>query len=143
MRDVSVTFFFNQPLQKGVHVRQCDLEALLNRFENFAILVAADKRNAQTLCTKTTGTTDTVEIGVGISRQIVIDRKIDALDIDTTAENIGCHTDTLVELLELFIAFDTKLKSAMSLNVYRESHSPLLLADAGMDRDTGEIALLQ
>ena len=48
-----------------------------------------------------------MEIGIGVTRQIIINGEIDTLDIDPTAENIGSNTYTLVEFLEFFIAFDT------------------------------------
>jgi ligand-binding sensor protein len=48
-----------------------------------------------------------VQVGVCIRGQIVVDGKVDTLNIDTTSENISSDTDTLVEFLELFVAFDT------------------------------------
>jgi hypothetical protein len=48
-----------------------------------------------------------MEVRVSIRWEIVIDGKIDSLDIDTTTKDIGGNTDTLVEFLELFVAFDT------------------------------------
>ena len=49
-----------------------------------------------------------MQIRVGIRREIVVDRKVDALDINTTTEDVGGDADTLVELLELLVASDTK-----------------------------------
>lgn len=48
-----------------------------------------------------------MEVGVGVAWKVVVDGEVDALDIDTTAEDVGGDTDTLVELLELFVALDT------------------------------------
>lgn len=49
-----------------------------------------------------------MQVRVGISGQVVVDGKVDALNINTTTEDIGSDTDTLVELLELLVPFDTK-----------------------------------
>ena len=48
-----------------------------------------------------------MQVGVGITGEIVVDGQVDTLNIDTTAEDISGDTDTLVELLELLVALDT------------------------------------
>jgi hypothetical protein len=55
-----------------------------------------------------------VQIRIGISRQVVVDSQVDTLNINTTTENIGGNTDTLVELLKLLVAFDTKPELAVA-----------------------------
>lgn len=50
-----------------------------------------------------------MEVGVGVTGEIVVDGKVDTLDINTTSENVGSDTDTLVELLELSVALDTRI----------------------------------
>ena len=50
-----------------------------------------------------------MQVRVGIGRHVVVDGQVDTLNVDTTAENVGGDTDTLVELLELLVAFDTGL----------------------------------
>ena len=47
-----------------------------------------------------------MKVRVSIPRKIVVDGKVDTLDIDTTAEHICGDTDTLVELLELLVSLD-------------------------------------
>jgi hypothetical protein len=92
--------------------REGNFEALLDLLENFLVILVADKGDRETLGSKTTGTSDTVEVGVGIRGKIVVDGQVDALDIDTTAEDVSSNTDTLVELLELLVALDTAGKLA-------------------------------
>jgi hypothetical protein len=87
--------------------RERDFEALLNLLENLLVLLAADKGNGQALGTETAGTTDSVQVGAGISRQIVVDGQVDTLDIDTTSKDVSGNADTLLELLELLVAADT------------------------------------
>jgi len=67
-----------------------------------------------------------VEVGVGVCGHVIIDGKVDTLNVDTTAEDISCNTDTLVELLKLLVTLNA-----------------LLLSDARMDSNTGEVALAQ
>lgn len=93
---------------KGVlHVRDGDLEALANVLEHVLVGVLADEGDGETLGTETTGTTDTVQIRVGVRGHVVVDGQVDALDIDTTTEDVGRDTDSLVELLELLVPTDT------------------------------------
>lgn len=90
----------------GTNLRQSNLEALLDRLENLLVLLAADERDTETLCAETSSTTDSVQVRVGIGRQIVVDRQIDTLDIDSTSKNVSCNADTLVELFEFLVALD-------------------------------------
>lgn len=93
------------------NLRKGNLESLLNLLEDLLILLAADERDTETLGTETTGTSDTVEVRVGIAGKVVVDGQVDTLDIDTTTEDIRGNTDALVELLELLVALDTARKS--------------------------------
>lgn len=94
-------------MKSKVYVRKGDFESLLDLLQDLLVFFAADERNRKTLGAETTRTTDSVQVRVCIPGQIVVDGKIDTLDIDTTTENIGGNADTLVELFEFFVAFDT------------------------------------
>jgi hypothetical protein len=83
------------------------IESLLNLLQHLLILLTTDEADTQSLRTETSGTTDTMEIGVGIGREIVIDGQVDAFDVNATAEDVGRDADALVEFFELFVAFDT------------------------------------
>jgi len=87
---------------------QSNLETLLNLLQHRLIWLAAHERDTQSLGSKTTSTTDTVKVRVGIRGQVVVDGEVDSLDINSSAEHIGGNTDTLVELLELLVPLDTK-----------------------------------
>jgi hypothetical protein len=88
-------------------LRKLDLEALFDGLEDGLVIWAADKRDTETLGSEATGTTDTVEVGVGLVGHVVVDRDVDALDVDTTTEDVGGDTDAGLELLELLVALDT------------------------------------
>jgi hypothetical protein len=53
-----------------------------------------------------------MKVRVGIGRKIVVDSKIDFLDIDATTEDVCSNADTFVEVLELFVTLDTGIGSA-------------------------------
>ena len=48
-----------------------------------------------------------MEVTISIRRAVVVDDDVDALYIDTTAENIGGDQDTLLKRLERRVALDT------------------------------------
>jgi hypothetical protein len=88
-------------------LRQCHLESFLDRLQDLLIRLTADERNTQPFRAEATGATDAVEIRVGIGWQIVVDGKVDALNVDATTKDIGGDANPLVEFLEFFVAFDT------------------------------------
>jgi hypothetical protein len=96
----------------GVNLRKSNFESLLNRRQHLLVALGADKGDGETLGSKTTGTTNAVKVRVSIGWEIVVDGKVDTLDINTTTEDIGGHADSLVELLELLVALDTILPLA-------------------------------
>lgn len=90
-------------------LRHLGIKALLDFLEHVLVRLVADKADTQPLGTKSTGSTDTVEVGSCISGQIVVDGEVDTFDIDTTAEDVGGYADSLVEVFEFFVARDTGL----------------------------------
>lgn len=85
-----------------------------------------------------------MEVGISVGGKIVVDGKVDALNIDTTSKDISGNTDTLVEFLEFLVTFDTILKSVGETRRSNASMNlPLLLADTRVDCNTGEVALAQ
>lgn len=93
------------------------------------VLLAADEADTETLGTETTGTSDTVEVRVGVTGQVVVDGQVDALNIDTTAEDVSGDTDTFVKLLELLVALDTVGLSDSIQHVLIPGNIPFFLAD--------------
>lgn len=47
-----------------------------------------------------------MEVRVGVCGHVIVDGKVDTLNVDTTAEDISCNTDTLVELLKLLVTLN-------------------------------------
>ncbi len=67
-----------------------------------------------------------MEVRVGVPGGVVVDDDVDALDVDSAAEDVGGDEDALLEGLELLVAADA-----------------LGLGQARVDRDRGEVALAQ
>jgi hypothetical protein len=84
-------------------------EALLDRLEDSLVFLAADEGDAKTLGTEAASTADTMEVGIRLVGHVVVDGDVDALDIDTTTEDVSGYTDASLELLELLVALDTIL----------------------------------
>jgi len=48
-----------------------------------------------------------VKVRVGVVGHVVVDGEVDALNINTTTEDISSNADALVEFLELLVTVDT------------------------------------
>lgn len=58
-------------------------------------LLIRNQCDGQSFGTKTTGTSDTMQVGVGIFRHVVVEDDIDSLNIHAATKQIGCHQNTL------------------------------------------------
>jgi hypothetical protein len=96
------------------YIRKSDFEALLDLLQNLLVLVGGDKGDGKTLGSETAGTTNTMQVRVGIGGQIVVNGKVDALNVDTAAKDIGRDTDTLVEFLEFLVPANAMRTSVSS-----------------------------
>jgi hypothetical protein len=102
-----VSLAIDHSLDMMQNLRKGNLESLLNCLQNLLISLTAHEGNGKPLGSETTGTTNTMKVRISVAWKVVVDSEVDALDINTTAENIGGNTDTFVELLEFFVALDT------------------------------------
>ena len=98
----------------------------MHLIENLLIGVGRDEGDGNTLGSETTGTTDTVEVLIGVIREIVVDDNIDTFNINTTTKEIGGNQDTSVEFLEGLVLGNT-----------------FFLLHTGVDADGWEVALGQ
>jgi hypothetical protein len=89
------------------NLRKGNFESLLNCLQDLLISLTAHEGNGKTLGSETTGTTNTMKVRISVTWKVVVDSEVDALDINTTAENIGGNADTFVKLLEFFVTLDT------------------------------------
>ena len=84
-----------------------------------------------------------MKVGIGITGKVIVDGKVDTLDIDTTAEDVGSDTDTLLEVLECLVALDTALTVSGGNTKNIVFSLPLLLTDTGVHCNRREVAVLQ
>lgn len=119
------------------------LEALFDGLDDRLVIWVADERESETLGSETTGTTDTVEVRVRLVRHVVIDGDVNALNIDTTAEDVSRDTDTGLELLELLVALDAALLLDAEHQLWNEYNLPLFLTDTRMHCGAREVALAE
>jgi len=71
------------------------------------ILRAADEADSQTLCTESSSSSDSVEIGVRILRHVKVEDHIDLLNVNSSAEDISSNHDPVLELLEVIISLNS------------------------------------
>lgn len=133
----------NSPLWK---LRQLRLEPLPNRLKHLLVSLVAYETDTQPLSPESARTSNTVQVAVCIRWKVVIDGEVDFFNIDTTTENVSGNTDTLLEILEFLVAFDTIIASSCqlcSLRVIWFQFLPLFLTDARVDRNAREIAFAE
>jgi hypothetical protein len=52
-----------------------------------------------------------VKVRIGVRGQVVVDGKVDTLNVNAATEDIGSDADALVEFLELLVPANTVLMS--------------------------------
>lgn len=69
---------------------------------------------------------NSMQVRISVSRLVVVDDDVDSLDIDSSSKDVRANEDSLLEGLELLVSLDS-----------------LILTEAGMDADGGEVAILE
>lgn len=108
-----------------VHVARCvdgrgkfadlHLEALLNLVQHFFVLVRLHEGDCETFGAESASTTHTVQVAVGLGGHVKVEHDVDLLNVDTTSENLGGHQDTVLELLEALVNFDSVLSVSLQM----------------------------
>lgn len=83
-----------------------------------------------------------MQVGVCVCWKIIVDSNVDLLNINSTAKNVRCDADSLLEVLEFFVAFDpSRRQHDFFRELFRHSNLPLFLVDARVDCNTWEVAV--
>lgn len=90
-----------------INSRQRNLEALLNLFQYLLVFVAAHEGDTDTLRPESSSATHTVQVRVRVCWKVVVDGDVDFLNVNTTAKYVRRNADTLLEILEFFVAFNS------------------------------------
>ena len=79
------------------------LESTLDLIQDLNILLRGNEWYGGTLCSKSSCSTNSVEILIGIRWHVKVDNNVDLLNIDTSTDKIGCNTDSVLTLLEVLV----------------------------------------
>jgi hypothetical protein len=101
-----VLLAINSYIDVIVSLRKGNLEALLNCLQNLLVSFAAHEGDRQPLGAETASTTNPMKVRISVTWQVIVDSKVNTLDINATTKHIGRDTNTLVELLKLFVTLD-------------------------------------
>jgi hypothetical protein len=93
------------------------LEAILDRFLDFLILIIGNERNRQALGTETAGTGDTMEVSIGVLGHVIVEDNVDTLNIHPAAEQVGGDQDAALEVLEQLVPLETLFLVHRTVNV--------------------------
>lgn len=114
-------------------LRDVDLESTLNSLQDLLVLGRRDEGDSESFGTETTSSSYTVQIGISFARNVVVDRDVDALNINTSTENIRADSDTLLERFELLVSSDS-VNVSTRLSLSRLHHTDLLAEDLHVSR---------
>jgi hypothetical protein len=118
------------------------LEPALDGRQDLLVGLARDERDGESAGTEATGTANTVEVRVGVARLVVVNDNVDALNVDTAAEDVSRDEDALLERLELPVPLNTESRP-MKVSKTRpfartpsfSKDAPLVLREARVDAD--------
>ena len=85
---------------RQLHLVQLRLGCTLNRAQQ-ASLPRGDKEQRLAGAASAAGTTDAVDVGLGVVRNVVVDHVGNAVNVQATSSHIGCHQDVQAAVLEL------------------------------------------
>merc|ERR1719336_2444938 len=98
----------------------------MHLIQGLRIRLVADEGDGQTLGTKPASPSNSVQVCVCVLRHIVVEDDVNALNVHSTAKQVGGDQNPLLEVLELLVP-----------------GKPLLLAHAPVDGDGREVLLNQ
>ena len=75
--------------------------------QNLLILFGADEGDGQTLGTKSSRASDSMQVGVRVFGHVIIEHDVDLLNVDTSAKDLSGDQDTVLEGLESFVDLDS------------------------------------
>ena len=69
--------------------------------EKVLLVILSDEVDSQTQMAESTRSTDTMEIGLSVLREVEVDHNVHSLDIDTSGEDVSTDKDSGVTVLEI------------------------------------------
>jgi len=71
------------------------------------VLGRLDEGDRETLSSESACTADSVQVLVALFRHVVVKHDVYLLNVDAAAENLGSNQDSVLELLEAVVDFDS------------------------------------
>ena len=104
----------------GWQLADLHLEALLDFSQDFLVLGCLHECDRETLGSESACAADSVQVFVALFGHVEVEHDVDLLDVDTAAENLSRDQDSVFELLESVVDFDSlKLLSRFSRLTFR------------------------
>merc|ERR1712038_622590 len=79
-------------------------ETVLHFIQDLGILFVRYKSDGQTFRAKTAGAGYTMQVSICVLGHVVVENDVDPFDVHASAEQVGGHQNSLLEILELLIA---------------------------------------
>merc|ERR1719245_1288983 len=112
LRSLDVTAEVNLVRQ----LRDVDLEPVLDLVQDLGVALVADEGDGQTLGAESSGSGDSVEVGVSVLRHVVVEHDVNSLDVHSATKQVCGHQNSLLEIFELLIPAQSFLLSHASMN---------------------------
>ena len=97
-------------------LRDVHLEPVLDLVEDLGVALVRHEGDGETLGSKPASSGNTMKVGVSVLGHVVVEHNVDSLNVHATAEEIGGHEDSLLEILELLVSGESLLLSHASVN---------------------------
>ena len=96
-----------------------DFESVLDGLGGLGVFLVGNEGDGKTLGAESTGSGDSMQIGVGVLGHIVVEHDVHSLDIHTTSEEVGGDEDTALEVLEELVSKVPSEEQGLRRSVYR------------------------
>jgi hypothetical protein len=86
-----------------------NFEPILNLLQDLVVFVVTTETDSQTFGTESTGSSNSVQVGIRVFWHVVVENDVHSLDIDTSSEEIGGDQDSSLEVFEQRVSFESFL----------------------------------
>ena len=83
-----------------------------------------------------------MEVSVRAVRHVIVNDDVDSFNVNTSAEDVSGHHNSLLEVLEDFIAFNSNKKKD-EFELIKKSKLPVLLTEVSVNGNGREVALIE
>jgi hypothetical protein len=84
-----------------------DVESLLHILEDNEVFWGAEEGDCESLSSESACSADSVEVGITVSGHVHVEDDVDFLNVDSSPEDVCCHHNSVLELLEVVVPLDS------------------------------------